>query len=246
MKILITGSNGFIGKNLSHSLRKEKHIVYEYDKLSTEDDLNNYCKNADFIFHFAGATRPKKVSDFYEGNAELTTKICNILRHYNKKTPIFFSSSIQVDLDNDYGKSKKRGENVLISHSSINNSKVYIYRFTNLFGRWARPNHSSVVATWCYNHIRGLDLRVDDPKVNITLCYIEDVIKSFLTTMKSLPEDNFIDVVPKYEINLLKLKNLIEGIGNKTIIEDSFNDDFVEKMTNTYNSYKKEYQHEKL
>ena len=149
-KILITGSNGFIGKNTLAILNEtKKYEILTINIESSEEELKMAVLSADFIIHLAGVNRPKEVDEFYKHNLGLTEKIVNYLKDNNKNTPILISSSIQAELENNYGKSKKKSEEVLIKYSDECNAKVYILRLPNVFGKWCKPNYNSAVATFC-------------------------------------------------------------------------------------------------
>src|SRR5690554_3329399 len=149
MKILVTGSNGFIAKNLIAELKsKNQYTIFEYNRESTMEDLNRYCKDCEFVFHLAGVNRPKNVDEFFEGNFDLTKLLLQTLEKHNNKSPIVFSSSIQAELENPYGRSKKAGEELLFEYSKDKNAKVFVYRFPNVFGKWCKPNYNSVIATF--------------------------------------------------------------------------------------------------
>ncbi len=255
MKILVTGSRGFIGKNLIETLKTirdgkcniydiDKNIViYEYDIDNTIDDLKKYTKDCDFVFHLAGVNRPKNIEEFYEGNTNFTELLCVSLETHNNKCPILISSSIQAKQSNDYGKSKKEGEQILIRHAMNNDSKVYIYRLANLFGKWCRPNYNSVVATWCYNIARDLDIQINNPNAKLGLCYIDDVIDEFLNALEGHPTisiGEYNEVHPTYEITLDELSKLIYSFKEQsnTLIMPEIPDDSLEKkLYSTYLSY---------
>ena len=255
MKILVTGSRGFIGKNLIETLKTirdgkcniydiDKNIViYEYDIDNTIDDLKKYTKDCDFVFHLAGVNRPKNIEEFYEVNTNFTELLCVSLETHNNKCPILISSSIQAKQSNDYGKSKKEGEQILIRHAMNNDSKVYIYRLANLFGKWCRPNYNSVVATWCYNIARDLDIQINNPNAKLGLCYIDDVIDEFLNALEGHPTisiGEYNEVHPTYEITLDELSKLIYSFKEQsnTLIMPEIPDDSLEKkLYSTYLSY---------
>ena len=254
MKILVTGANGFVGKNLVSTLKnikdgkdKTRSIdikdIYTYDLDNTIDDLKKYASDCDFVFHLAGVNRPKDASEFYEGNASFTETLCSLLKEYDNHCPILISSSIQASKDNDYGKSKKEGEDYLLNHGETMNSKVYIYRLANLFGKWCRPNYNSVVATWCYNVAHDLDIQINDESVELPLCYIDDVIDEFLNALEGHPTISFGEynkVHPTYEITLDELSKLIYSFKEQsnTLIMPEISDDSLEKkLYSTYLSY---------
>ena len=202
-KILITGSNGFVGKNTVVALKEaNKYEVLTIDRNNTEEELKQSVIDADFIVHLAGVNRPKDNKEFYEGNGGLTEKIVGYLRENNKNTPILITSSTHAVLDNDYGKSKKQSEDALIKYSDECNAKVYIFRLPNLFGKWCRPNYNSAVATFCYNIAHDLDVWVNDPVIELSLVYIDDVVASIIDCI----EDE----------NIIKLKNIDEEVAITT------------------------------
>lgn len=180
-KILVTGSNGFVGKNTVVALNEaKKYEVLTIDRQNSEEELRQATLKADFIVHLAGVNRPKEASEFYEGNGGLTEKIVSFLKNENKNTPILITSSTHVEIDNDYGKSKKQSEDALIKYSDECNAKVYIFRLPNLFGKWCKPNYNSAVTTFCYNIAHDLDIWVNDPAIELSLVYIDDVVESIV------------------------------------------------------------------
>ncbi len=211
-KLLITGSNGFVGKNLISILRQdENNQIMAYDVDSSEDDLKKYCKECEFVIHLAGVNRPSDAKEFYVGNSDLTSKICQLLQKYNNKSPIILSSSIQAAEDNDYGKSKKLAEDTVLQHGLKNKSKSYIFRFKNLYGKWSRPNYNSVVATWCYNISHGLDVMVDDPNKELEICYIDDVVQAIIRMLDGNKRSGFYDVDQTDRVSLGDLKKIISS-----------------------------------
>ncbi len=254
MKILVTGANGFVGKNLVSTLKNIKDgkdrtrnidigDIYTYDIDNTVEDLKEYTKDCDFVFHLAGVNRPKNTEEFYEGNTDFTELLCASLEAHNNKCPVLISSSIQAKKSNDYGKSKKEGEQILIRHAMNNDSKVYIYRLANLFGKWCRPNYNSVVATWCYNIAHDLDIQISNPNAKIELCYIDDVIDEFLNVLEGHPTisiGEYSKVHPIYEIVLEKLSKIIYSFRDSRenlFIPDLKENSLEKKLYSTYLSY---------
>lgn len=179
--VLVTGSRGFIGKNLIVRLQELGNVAIKFfDKEDSIDTLRKFICESDFIFHLAGVNRPEKVEEFEEVNVGLTKDIINLLEETDRKIPVVITSSIQVESDNPYGKSKKRAEDELIKYSKRNSVPVYIYRLPNVFGKWSRPNYNSVVSTFCYNISHNLDIMISDPEKELELVYIDDVVNEFV------------------------------------------------------------------
>jgi UDP-2-acetamido-2,6-beta-L-arabino-hexul-4-ose reductase len=185
MKILVTGSKGFIGKNLIYELRNQKYNdIYEYDRDSNLEELDNFTKDCDFVFHLAGVNRPNNDNEFLEGNHGFTSTLLNKLKKHNNKCKIVFSSSIQSKLNNPYGLSKKAGEDLLLSYGVEEGVNVNIYRFPNVFGKWCKPNYNSVVATFSNNIANNLEINVNNPNTTINLVYIDDLVNELIVEQK--------------------------------------------------------------
>ena len=195
MNILVTGANGFVGRNLISQLHniqsgKAKNYkmlgklkVFEYDVNSDPAELEAYCKCADFVFNLAGVNRPKDPAEFVKGNFGFASTLLNTLKKYNNTCPVMISSSTQAALDNPYGASKRAGEQLLFEYSRETGSKVLVYRFPNVFGKWCRPNYNSAIATFCHNITHGLDIQVNDRSVVMNLVYIDDVVNELIAAL---------------------------------------------------------------
>jgi UDP-2-acetamido-2,6-beta-L-arabino-hexul-4-ose reductase len=185
MKILVTGARGFVGKNLIVELRNKGYKnILEYDIDTKEELLDEYCKEAEFVFNLAGVNRPKQPEEFMEGNGDFVATLIKTLRKHGNNCPILLSSSVQAELDNPYGLSKRAGEEILLNHGKEMNTKVFVYRLPNVFGKWCKPNYNSAVATFCNNIASGLPITVNDPKVILNLVYIDDVVGEFIRVLE--------------------------------------------------------------
>lgn len=212
MNILVTGSKGFIGKNLISELKNQGYdSIFEYDLDTPEYLLEEYCNQANFIFHLAGVNRPKNENEFMEGNFGFTSKLLNTLRNNNNTCPIMISSSIQAALDNPYGKSKKAGEDLLREYQNETSAQIYIYRFSNLYGKWSQPNYNTVVATFCYKIARNEKVLVNDSSAEIDLCYIDDVVAELIGCLEGKPtKQGDYYIVPEVDsITVGQLKKMI-------------------------------------
>ena len=185
MKILVTGACGFVGKNLIAELKNRKYNdIYEYDIDTDPDELKRFTRDCDFVFHLAGVNRPKDEAEFMTGNFGFTDTLLGSLKGNGNKAPVLITSSIQAQLDNPYGRSKKAGEELMFSYSEETGAKVYVYRLPNVFGKWCRPNYNSAVATFCNNIAAGLPIKVNDASVVMNLVYIDDVVNEFINALE--------------------------------------------------------------
>ncbi len=255
MKILITGSKGFIGKNLIatlNNIRLEKDrsfgltkdiTIYEYDVDSSQELLEIYCKDCDFVYHLAGVNRPEKEEEFMEGNFGFTSVLMEELKKNRNTCPIMIASSIQAELDNAYGKSKRAGEDLLKQYSRETGAAVYIYRFPNVFGKWCRPNYNSAVATFCNNIAKDLPIQVNDRDVIMRLVYIDDLIAELIATLLGSPtwdENDFCCVPIVHTITLGEIVDLIYSFRDSRqscSIPDMAEGGLVKKLYATYLSY---------
>lgn len=253
MNILVTGAKGFVGKNLCEALKnirdgkdKTRKVaidnVYEYDIDTDNSCLNDFCKNADFVFHLAGVNRPQKEEEFMEGNFGFTSLLLNTLKEQKNKAPVMISSSIQASLDNPYGRSKKAGEDLIFQYGKENDVKVLVYRFPNLFGKWCRPNYNSVIATFCHNIANNLPITVNDEKFELTLCYIDDIVDELLRALENsaTKDGDFYKVPTEHKVTLGKISDLLYKFAKQpeTLIMPEIPDgSFEKKLYSTYLSY---------
>lgn len=208
MNVLVTGSNGFIGKHIVLWLTRRNHNVFKYDIDSSLEDLKEYISKCDFIIHLAGINRPLTVNEFYDGNTNFTKQLVDLVKESGKDIPIIFSSSIQAELDNDYGKSKRMAEDYLLNSGLT----TYVYRLANVFGKWCRPNYNSAAATFSYNIAHNLPISVRDPNYIVRYNYVTDIVNEFIDVIEdkkeALTKDiNYIE--PTYECSLGHLAELL-------------------------------------
>ena len=204
MNILVTGAKGFAGRNIVENLkciRDGKNRtrpglqigeIYEYDLDSTPADLEAYCAKADWVCHLAGVNRPKDPAEFRAGNFGFSSVLLETLKKQGNKAPVMISSSVQATLsgrfgDSEYGRSKRDGEELLFAYAQETGAPVYVYRFPNLAGKWIRPNYNSAVGTFCHNIANGLPITVNDPKVELELLFIDDLLEELLDCMEGHP-----------------------------------------------------------
>ena len=202
MKVLVTGANGFVGRNLCEALRniaegKDRRgkyqsllplTVYEYDRNGTQEELSFYCSAADFVFNLAGINRPKDPSEFMKGNMEFGETLLSLLEHHGNKCPVMLSSSVQASLEgryagSPYGESKLAGEELLFDYQERTGAKAMVYRFPNLYGKWCRPRYNSAVATFCDAIANDREFQVNDPSVELELLYIDDLVTAMLDAL---------------------------------------------------------------
>lgn len=224
MKVLVTGADGFIGKNLCLKLSEFEGVeIFKFLRGASEDKLAEYVGASDIIFHLAGENRPVDEAQFAAVNVGLTQTLCRCLMMCTDSKTVVFSSSTQVDRDNPYGESKRGAEDHLCDLNKSSNHNVHIYRLPNVFGKWCRPEYNSVVATFCHNISRKLPIQVNNPDTDLNLVYIDDVISCFVGHILSKSSELFQEVKPLYSITLGKLVSILnefENIGESLIVGD--------------------------
>lgn len=271
MKILVTGAKGFVGKNLCAQLNNIKDgktrcygdlsidFVYEYDLDSTYEQLNEWCKNCDFVFNLAGVNRPKDVEEFMEGNFGFANTLLNTLKIHKNNCPVMISSSIQATLagrfcNSEYGRSKKAGEELMFEYEMETGAQVLIYRFPNLFGKWCRPNYNSAVATFCSNIANDLPIQMKDPNVNMELLYIDDLVDEMIAALKGEShrcEFSGVETVPTvggrycyvpttHKVKLGEIVDMLRSFADMPrtlMIPEIPSNSFAKKLYSTYLSY---------
>ena len=242
MKILVTGAKGFVGQNLIAELNNQKAgEVFEYDVDTEPSLLDDYCKQADFVFHLAGVNRPKEQTEFMQGNFGFTSTLLDTLKKHKNTCHVLISSSTQAALDNPYGTSKKAGEELMFAYGKEMGAKVLVYRLPNVFGKWCRPNYNSAVATFCHNIANDLPITVNDPTVMMNLVYIDDVVEEFLRALagNESKTGKFCEVPVVHIVTLGEIVDLIKGFkaSRKTLQVANMANEFEKKLSSTYLSY---------
>ncbi|RDW21502.1 capsular biosynthesis protein [Oceanobacillus arenosus] len=242
MKILVTGANGFVGKNLIVELEnKGYHEILTFTRESDSSLLEDYTKECDFVFHLAGVNRPKDEAEFMRDNFDLTAHLLELLKKHNNNAPVLITSSIQAERNNPYGQSKKAGEDLLFDYSKESGSKVYVYRLPNLFGKWSKPNYNTVVATYCHNIARDLDIQVNNPDAELNLCYIDDVLEEFMSALVGEPTrtEQYCFVPVTHNIKLGELADLIKSFkkSRTDLSIPDMEDALTKKLYSTYLSF---------
>lgn len=270
MKILVTGAKGFVGRNLCAQLNNIKEgkarnypvtvdEVLEYDIDSTPENLERYCKEADFVFNLAGVNRPENPEDFRKGNFGFASTLLDTLKKHGNRCPVMLSSSIQATLigryaNHPYGESKKAGEELFFNYADETGARILVYRFPNLFGKWCRPNYNSAVATFCNNIANGLPIQVNDPSVELELLYIDDLVEEMILALQGKehhcefngvdaepnPEGRYCFVPVSHKVTLGEIVSMLERFKEmpRTLgVPDLTAGSFEKKLYATYISY---------
>lgn len=242
--ILITGSSGFIGRNLVANLRALGYSnLLEFDTHCDDIALADFSARAAFVFHLAGINRPKKTEDFYTGNTSLTEKLIAFLQKNKNQAPLLLSSSAQAGNGTDYAKSKEEAEAAVFAHALQNSSPAYVYRLDGVFGKWSRPSYNSVVATFCHNIARNIPIEVRDPAFELPLCYIDDVVASFMHVMIEQPlplaTNEYMKIQPVYTTTLGSLASTLQQFkeSRTSLRIANMGNSFEEKLYATYLSF---------
>lgn len=241
MKVLITGANGFLGKNLIAHLGERKDVeVVTFTRDNSLAQLPSMVVDSDFIFHLAGVNRPQSLEEFKTGNTDLTLALCEAIKASGKPVPVLYTSSTQADLDNPYGVSKRAAEQLIQDLHSSHGSRVEVLRLPNVFGKWARPDYNSAVATFCHNIVRGLPIHINDRNAVVSLVYIDDVIDCFIGVMDArLSNCPVVQVHPVYTITVGELADQLHAFrkSRDTLISEDVGRGLVRALYSTYVSY---------
>ncbi len=240
--VLVTGSNGFVGRNLRVALSRLADVrILCFDLEDDQQVLASHLQDADVVFHLAGVNRPQHVEEFTTGNAGLTQTMVSLLEQQGRTPAIVMTSSTQAALDNPYGASKKAAEESLFEYGARTGAPVYVYRLTNVFGKWSRPNYNSVVSTFCYNISHGLDITMSNPANEVELIYIDDVVAEFVAVLDGRRDASAtrLGVGPTYRVTLAELAERIHRFREiRTTLEiPDLADDLTRKLHATYLSY---------
>ncbi|AIQ20131.1 capsular biosynthesis protein [Paenibacillus sp. FSL H7-0357] len=244
--VLVTGAHGFIGRNLVASLNRREDIeVMKIDSKHSLQELEEYAIKADFIYHLAGINRPDNTEEFMTGNLDYTQHLLNILSSNGKKTPILLSSSIQAEMDNPYGNSKRAAEEAVFAYGRNEEIRTFVFRLPNVFGKWSKPNYNSVVATWCYNISRDIPIKVNDPEAEVKLVYIDDVVESFIHVMDNsdvTKTSDYLDISRSFNVKLKELEASLASFkaSRRTLVLSDLKNDFERYLYSTYLSYLQE------
>lgn len=214
MRVLVTGADGFIGRNLTVRLTEQtSHEVTRFTRKNKPDDLPSLVANADFVFHLAGVNRPIADAEFTSGNIDLTERLCAAISVTGRHVPVVYTSSTQAERDSPYGRSKSQAERSLLELNESTGNPVQVFRLPNVFGKWSRPHYNSVVATFCHNIARQLPIRITDPAAVINLIYVDDVVSAFLSTLAATWDSrtHYRAVSPQYRITVGELAEQIRA-----------------------------------
>lgn len=241
MKVLITGADGFVGKNLIAHLSERNDVeIVRFVRSDDADCLKHMVSDVDFIFHLAGVNRPLNIEEFKDGNTHLTQILCEAVRGSGRPIPVLFTSSIQAEQSNPYGISKLGAEQTLRELERSHGSVVHLFRLPNVFGKWARPNYNSAVATFCHNISRDLPIQINDPDACINLVYIDDVISYFIAAMEGrVSGGQYFDVKPVYSITVGALAEQLKAFRSSraSLVSEPVGTGLVRALYSTYVSY---------
>lgn len=241
MRIVVTGADGFIGRNLCVRLLEARQTdVVAITRESSTTETQAALSGADFVFHLAGVNRPQDPADFNQGNAGVTAQLCHALKLAGRHAAVVLASSTQAALDNPYGRSKQAAETHVRAYGADTGAPVHVFRLTNVFGKWARPNYNSAVATFCHNRARGLPIQINDPAATLRLVYVDDVIDAFLRVLTTpAATTEFAEAGPVYETTVGAVAGIIESFleSRHSLTTPRVGTGLVRALYSTYLSY---------
>jgi UDP-2-acetamido-2,6-beta-L-arabino-hexul-4-ose reductase len=240
MRIVVTGADGFVGKNLRVRLSECGYDdVVSVTRSTPEVEALDALGTSDFVFHLAGVNRPLRVDEFETGNVGVTEWLSEVLRGTGRPVPVVLSSSTQALLDNPYGRSKRAAEEVLLQYARESGAPVYLLRLTNVFGKWCRPNYNSAVATFCHNLTRGLPVTVHDASAPLTLLYIDDAVSAMLRLLDGASRPGYVDVGPTYATTVGEVVSVLESFADsrRTLVVPEVGTGLTRALYATYLSY---------
>ena len=239
MRITITGSQGFIGKNLCIFLEEKKHEVFRVHRNTNKKDISSYLKKSDFVFHLAGSNRPEDPNDFQVTNVDLTQQIVDELLKLKKRIPLVLTSSTQAAINNEYGLSKLEAEKIVQSYSVAAKTPCYIFRLPNVFGKWSKPNYNSFVATLCYNALNGIESTIHDPSAELRLVYIDDVCSYFLKILDGKFKPGFQEIPQTHNTTVGEVSRIILSFNStrNTLITERVGAGLTRALYSTYLSF---------
>lgn len=240
MRILITGSQGFVAKNLIVRLEEQGYTdIVRFDRSHCVTKLPSFLAGVDIVFHLAGVNRPKSEIEFIQGNTDLTAHLIDALNESGRSIPIVFSSSIQAEKDNAYGRSKLAAEQLVLKYAQDSGTPSYVYRLPNVFGKWCKPNYNSVIATFCYNTVNNLPISVHDKEAPLSLVYIDDVCESFISLLTDKKGGGYKEAAPTYQTTVGTVAELLQRFkaSRDSLITEEVGTGLVRALYSTYLSY---------
>lgn len=244
MTVVVTGAGGFIGRNLMIHLRQRGIAAQGFGRDPDSAEMLAAVADASFVFHLAGVNRPEAEVEFETGNAGLTSTVCETLARAGNRAPLVVTSSTQAERDNAYGRSKRAAEQAVLDHGAATGAPVHVFRLTNVFGKWARPNYNSAVATFCHNTANGLPSTVNDPAAALKLVHVDDVCEAFLRVLENPSRAHgeapgFAHAGPEYETTVGAVADIIRSFpeSRETLITDRVGTGLVRALYSTYLSY---------
>ncbi len=242
MRVVITGADGFVGSNLVTTLRRDAKIeILPIDIGNSAAEIESALSQANFVIHLAGVNRPDNETEFAAGNTDFTSTVCDLLVKHDRKVPVIFSSSTQAVLDNPYGESKRAAEEVIAQYAGQHGGTALIYRLTNVFGKWCRPNYNSAVATFCHNIAHDLPITISDRSNEVCLVHVDDVIASFCQDLAASHQPGVVqrEAGPEYTLTLGELVDQIESFRDirRSLLVPDLSSGFTQKLYSTYLAY---------